>query len=143
MSFKNDCQASTEQLIDNVIYASTRIGQACEQQNIEMKAKGYDRCPTNTCLSSFEVGGLQAPVMDIKIQNGTGSSSFGYSSYSSTTGTSRRNADLIFVTVGMKFSLAKDPDKIICVNPLSPSSIDRVQQEIVKLNERTNYCGTL
>lgn len=131
----------TDQLVNSVIYAAERISLACERQNIAMKENGYERCPTNSCMSTHEIGGLQAPSMEIKLSNSSGSSSFGYSSYSRTSSTSSRNTTNIFVTVTLKMNLAKDPDKILCVNPLSPASIDKVLGEVINLNSTTNACS--
>lgn len=141
VSFENDCVGESNKLIDSVIYAANQIGLACERQNEQMRQGKSGSCPTNMCLSQYEVGGLQAPSMELRVQNGTGSTSFGFGSFGSSTGTSRRNADLIFVTVSIKMNLRRDPDKIVCVNPLSPASIDRIHQEILDLNKRTNHCA--
>ena len=131
----------TDRLVDSVIFAAQRISMACEKQNIAMEQNGYVRCPTNSCMATHEIGGIKAPSMEIKLTNSSGSSSFGYSSYSSSSSRSTRNNQNIYVTVTVKMNLAADPDKILCVNPISPDSIDKVIAEVISLNTKTNTCG--
>ena len=137
----NKCSIeTTDQLVDKTITAAEKIGQACERQNENMAENGYRRCPTNTCMSTHEKGGMTAPSMEITISNSSRSSSFGYGSFSSYSGTASSNTgNKVYVTVTMKINLAKNPDKITCINPLSPNSIDRVIEEVLKVNNE-NPC---
>jgi hypothetical protein len=134
----------TNELVDSVIYASEKIGEACEKQNKNMNDNGYRRCPTNTCMSVHQKGGMQAPSMEIKVSNHSGSSSFGYgsfgSSYSRGSTSTGTNLDKVYITVSLKMNLAKDPDQISCINPLSPQSVDRVMQEVIELNKKDDSC---
>lgn len=130
----------TVALVEEVLLAAELIGKSCEKQNVLNAQNGYVRCPINSCMNSYENGGLQAPSMEITITNSESSSSFSFGSSSALSSGGRGAGDQLYFTVTLKVNLTKDPDKIICVNPISPSSLDKVMDEIILLNRNNSSC---
>jgi len=93
-----------------------KIGEACEIQN--QKTAPAFRCPFQTCQGEIVKGGYAAPTMEIRVGN---SSTSGMGTGMNYPGSANSSAEKIYISTTLKFSLARDPDKVVCQGTLSPA----------------------
>jgi hypothetical protein len=104
-------------LTDMALEVADKIGVACEKRN--QNSPPSIRCPFQTCLGEFRNGGYAAPTMEIRIGNSPSSTGTGMGM--GYPGSSSSSTEKIYISTTLKFSLAKDPDKVVCFGTLSPA----------------------
>jgi hypothetical protein len=102
-------------LTEKTLDFAEKIAEACELQNQKM-APAF-RCPFQTCQGEIVKGGYAAPIMEVRVGN---TSTPGMGSVLSYPSSSTSGGEKIFVATTLKFSLARDPDKVVCHGTLSP-----------------------
>ena len=105
-----------EILTEKTLDFAEKIGKACEMQN--QKSAPAFRCPFQTCQGEIVKGGYAAPTMEVRVGN---SSTSGLGTGINYPGSSNSNAEKIYISTTLKFSLARDPDKVVCQGTLSPA----------------------
>jgi hypothetical protein len=137
---------SAAQTLDLVIESARRLSAFCEMQNIETAKGGYLRCPTGLCQQEYSPGAKAAPTMKFTVSNGSSMSSM-FGGYGGSGGGSGGSSDSVFgsriyVTLEFNIPLARTPDVLACVNPLSASVQSSILNEIGKaaLAPKTGPC---
>jgi hypothetical protein len=137
---------SAAQTLDLVIESARRLSAFCELQNIETAKDGYLRCPTGLCQQEYSPGSRAAPTMKFTVSNGSSMSSM-FGGYGGSGGGSGGSSDSVFgsriyVTMEFNIPLARTPDVLACVNPLSASVQSSILNEIGKaaLAPKTGPC---
>lgn len=125
---------SAEQTLNIVLESARRLSDFCEVQNVKSAAAGYLRCPVGLCQQEYRPGSVAAPTMKFNINNGTsmGSMFGGYGGGSSggSTGNDSVFGKRIYVSLEFTIPLAKNPDELACVNPLSSTVQTTMLSEI-------------
>jgi len=137
---------SAAQTLDLVIESARRLSAFCELQNIETAKAGYVRCPTGLCQQEYSPGSKAAPTMKFTVSNGSSMSSM-FGGYGGGGGGSGGSSDSVFgsriyITLEFNIPLARTPDVLACVNPLSSSVQSTILSEIGKaaLAPKTGPC---
>jgi hypothetical protein len=152
--------------VDTVIENARKFGEFCEKQNEMSAARGFMRCPYGLCQTESKPGGVVAPTVKLSINNGTsmGGMFGGFGSYGMGSGSSSKTgsgsgfpgggsgsgeSDSVFgrrlyVSLELTLPLAKSPDQLTCVNPLSPDVMSSTLKEISKavLDSKDEPCAS-
>lgn len=134
---------SAAQTLELVIDSARRLSEFCELQNVETSKAGYLRCPTGLCQQEYSPGSKAAPTMKFTVSNGSSMSGMfgGYGGGSSGSSDSVFGSR-IYITLEFNIPLARSPDVLACVNPLSASVQSTILSEIGKasLAPKTGPC---
>ncbi|NBO38185.1 hypothetical protein EBU99_06350 [bacterium] len=137
--------SSAAQTIDIVLESAERLSDFCEKQNVVAASQGYLRCPVGLCQQEYKPGSVAAPTMKFSINNGSSMSGmfggFGGSSGGSS-GSDSVFGKRLYVTLEFNLPLARSPDELACVNPMSSSVQSTILNEITKaaLNASSQPC---
>jgi hypothetical protein len=134
---------SASQTLELVIESARRLSEFCELQNVQTAKSGYLRCPTGLCQQEYSPGSKAAPTMKFTVSNGSSMSSM-FGGYGGGSGGSSDSVfgSRIFITLEFNIPLARTPDALACVNPLSASVQSTILNEIGKaaLAPKTGPC---